>query len=132
MSSHFLSAALQSIQSSSQQQNYVSWRTFEEILQHLHAQGIYIHSEQLAEFLLSHGLPVHLRYVPANLRAKAIQVNNNYQGDMVRVIEELEPPYWDFSWMESIQMPSNQDDLSNLVHLIEEKEQPSWDYSWMI
>lgn len=128
MSSHFLSAALQSIQSSSQQQTHESWPTFEEILQHLHSQGIYIHSEQLAEFLLAHGLPVHMRYVPAYLRAKAIEVNKNYQGDMVRVIEELEPPYWDFSWMDNIQMHTNPDDL---VHLIEEKEQPSWDYSWM-
>lgn len=128
MPSNLLSTALQSIQSSSQQQTYESWPTFEKILEHLHAQGIYIHSEQLAEFLLGHGLPVHLRYVPAYLRSKAIEVNNNYQGDMVGVIEELEPPYWDFSWMDNIQVPTNTDDL---VHLMEEKEQPSWDYSWM-
>lgn len=132
MSSHLLSAALQSIQSSSQQQNYLNWPTFEEILQHLHAQGIYIHSEQLAEFLLGHGLPVHLRYVPAHLRSKAIEVNEAYQGDMVRVIEELEPPCWDFSWMDNIQILPNQDNSSELVDLIEEKEQPCWDYSWMM
>jgi hypothetical protein len=129
MSSNLLSAALQSIQSSYQQQAEDKWPTFEEILQRLHSQGIYIHSEQLAEFLLAHGLPVHLRYVPAYLREKAIEVNNNYHGDMVRMIEELEPPYWDFSWMDSTKMPTNPDDI---IHQMEENEQPSWDYSWMM
>lgn len=114
---------------SSQSQTNARWPTFEEILQCLHAQGIYVHSEQLAEFLLAHGLPVHLRYVPAHLRLKAIEVNKNYQGDMVEVIEELEPPYWDFSWMENIEISLNQNDQNNSIYLIEEQEQPAWDYS---
>ena len=105
------------------------WPTFEEILHNLHAQGIYIHPEQLAEFLLAHGLPVHLRYVPRHLRAKAIEVNRNYQGDMVRVIEELDPPAWDFSWMENIQKPLIQNSLLERVEWFEQHEQPSWDYS---
>ena len=107
------------------------WSTFEEILQHLHTEGIYIHSEQLAEFLLEHGLPVHLRYVPPHLQFKATQVNENYQGDMACLIEELEPPCWDFSWMDNIQMPQIQNNLTNQECLIEQQEQPSWDYSWL-
>lgn len=105
------------------------WPTFEEILKALHTQGIYIHSEQLAEFLLAHGLPVHLRYVPSHLQRKALEVNQNYQGDLVRVIEELEPPSWDFSWMEEIQLPSTQEDQHSMP-LIEPQEQPTFDYSW--
>jgi hypothetical protein len=50
---------------------------------------------------------------------------------MVRVIEELDPPYWDFSWMEDIQKPSTQDNETNPVNWIEEIEQPTWDYSWI-
>ena len=103
------------------------WPTFEQILQNLHRQGIYIHSEQLAEFLLAHGLPVHLRYVPAHLRSKAIEVNQNYQGDMVRVIEEMEQPDWDFSWMENIQRPFISPSLSHSMSWLEEMEQPDWD-----
>jgi hypothetical protein len=128
---NLLSIALESRQLSSQLKTGERWPTFEEILQSLHKQGIYIHSEQLAEFLLAHGLPVHLRYVPAHLRRKAIQINQNYNGDMVRVIEELDPPYWDFSWMEDIQKPSTQDNETNPVNWIEEIEQPTWDYSWI-
>jgi hypothetical protein len=131
ITSDLLSTALKDIKSSSQRHPVEHWPTFEEILQSLHYQGIYIHSEQLAEFLLAHGLPVHLRYVPMYLRPKAIEINHNYQGDMVRVIEELEPPYWDFSWMKDIQRPFTQDNWSNLSECIEETEQPSWDYSWM-
>lgn len=131
MSSNLLSTALNSLQSSSQSQSDDRWPTFEDLLQCLHAQGIYVHSEQLAEFLLAHGLPVHLRYVPAHLRLKAIEVNKNYQGDMVKVIEELEPPCWDFSWMENIDISSSNNDPDNQIHLIEEQEQPAWDYSWM-
>lgn len=115
---------------SCQLQTHKSWPTFEEILQRLHSQGIYIHSEQLAEFLLAHGLPVHLRYVPAHLRSKAIEVNQNYQGDMVCVIEELEEPDWDFSWMENIQKPFIPPNPSHSISWFEEMEQPSWDYSW--
>jgi hypothetical protein len=131
MPSNLLSIALNNMQLSSQLHTNQRWQTFEEILQRLHKQGIYIHSEQLAEFLLRHGLPVHLRYVPAHLRSKAIQVNQNYQGDMVRQIEELEQPCWDFSWMDNIQMPVIQNDQSNQVRLIEEREQPAWDSSWV-
>ncbi|HEY9832518.1 MAG TPA: hypothetical protein V6D26_18170 [Stenomitos sp.] len=107
------------------------WPTFEDILQNLHAQGIYIHSEQLAEFMLGHGLPVHLRYVPAHLRSKAIEVNQNYQGDMVIEVEECNSPYWDFSWMENIQKPFIHDSLGDRTDWIEDIDQPSWDYSWM-
>ena len=131
MPSNLLSIALNSMQLSSQLQTDQRWPTFEEILQSLHRQGIYIHSEQLAEFLLAHGLPVHLRYVPAHLRLKAIEVNENYQGDMVRLIEELEPPCWDFSWMNNMQMPLIQHDPSNQFHRIEELDQPGWDFSWL-
>lgn len=113
---------------SSQSQNDERWPTFEEILTRLHTQGIYIHSEQLAEFFLAHGLPVHLRYVPSHLRAKALTINQNYQGDLVRVIEELEPPSSDFSWMEE-QLPSTQKDEQSVL-FIEPQEQPAWDYSW--
>lgn len=107
------------------------WPTFEEMLQNLHAKGIYIHPDQLAEFLLAHGLPVHLRYVPAHLRSKAIQVNENYRGDMVQIVEELNPPSWDFSWMENIQKPFPLNNQNPSIGWIEEIEQPSWDYSWM-
>lgn len=131
ISSNLLSIALDSMKLSYQLQANEHWPTFEDILKNLHAQGIYIHSEQLAEFMLAHGLPVHLRYVPAHLRSKAIEVNQNYEGDMVRVIEEIEPPYWDFSWMENIQKPFTQNNQSERIDWFEEIEQPSWDYSWM-
>jgi hypothetical protein len=61
------------------------WDSFEEILDRLHREGIYIHSEQLAEFLLYHGLPVDLQYVPVHLQQKAMQINQHYQGDMARL-----------------------------------------------
>jgi hypothetical protein len=131
MPSNFLSIALNRMHILFQGQTNHCWPTFEEILQNLHSQGIYIHSEQLAEFLLAHGLPVHLRYVPARLRLKAIQVNENYKGDMVCKIEEPEPPCWDFSWMDNIQVPPIENDQSNQTCLIEQQEQPAWDYSWL-
>jgi hypothetical protein len=65
------------------------WPGFEEILSRLHQEGIYIHSDQLAEFLLRHGLPVHLRYVPSSLRDRALFINKHYQGDMAKLVEEL-------------------------------------------
>lgn len=71
-------------------QTQPAWQTFEGILRRLHQEGIYIDAEQLAEFLLSHGLPVHLRYVPDRLKQKAIAINQNYQGDMAQLVEELE------------------------------------------
>lgn len=129
MPSNLFSTALSSIQLSSPLQTDKRWPTFEEILQHLHEQGIYIHAEQLAEFLLGHGLPVHLRYVPAHLRLKAMKINEHYEGDMVRVIEEPEPPCWDFSWMKNIQMPSLYNEQSHQDCLVGELEQPSWDFS---
>lgn len=61
------------------------WSSFEEILECLHRAGIYLHSEQLATFLLMHGLPVDLCYVPDRLRPKAELVNRHYQGDMARL-----------------------------------------------
>lgn len=128
MPSNLLAIALNDMPLSSPLQTEERWPTFEEILQCLHTQGIFIHPEQLAEFLLAHGLPVHLRYVPARLQLKALAINQNYQGDMARLIEELEPPIWDFSWMDSVEKPFTQNDYSTLAHLFEQQEQPSWDY----
>lgn len=59
------------------------WPTFAEVLRNLHKEGLYIRTEQLAEFMLMHGLPVDLQYVPLNLQEKAKALNANYQGDMV-------------------------------------------------
>jgi hypothetical protein len=67
------------------------WSSFEEILERLHQAGIYLHSEQLAAFLLMHGLPVDLCYVGDRLRPKAEHINRHYQGDMAR-LEELASP----------------------------------------
>jgi hypothetical protein len=67
------------------------WSSFEEILERLHQGGVYIHSEQLAAFLLMHGLPVDLCYVDDRLRPQAEQINRHYQGDMAR-LEELASP----------------------------------------
>lgn len=61
------------------------WPPFVEILHQLHQGGIYIHADQLAEFLLWHGLPVDLCYVPQHLQEKATMINANYQGDMARL-----------------------------------------------
>jgi hypothetical protein len=61
------------------------WYSFEETLDRLHAAGVYLHSEQLAEFLLTHGLPVDLCYVSDRLRPKAEQINRHYAGDMARL-----------------------------------------------
>lgn len=61
------------------------WDSFEEILDRLHREGIYIHSEQLAAFLLFHGLPVDLQHVPVHLQQKAMQINQHYQGEMARL-----------------------------------------------
>lgn len=107
------------------------WHTFEEILQCLHQSGIYIHADQLAQFLLAHGLPVHQRYVPPHLHTKAIAIEENYRGDMVREIEELEPPCWDYSWMEDIEQPVLPNKQHQQIICIEEGEQPDWDFSWL-
>ena len=86
------------VHTSIQQQPQEHWQTFEEMLQGLHKSGIYIHPEQLAEFLLSHGLPVNLCYVPKHLQQKAKLINEKYQGDLARLEETTDEPYWDFSW----------------------------------
>ncbi len=119
-----IATTLTRMQFSSRSQADERWPTFEEILQRLHAQGIYIHSEQLAEFLLAHGLPVHLRYVPEHLRLKAVAINENYQGDMVRVIEELEPPYGDFSWLETRQKLPASKNPNKQANRVEESQPP--------
>jgi len=97
MTSHCFFGNSDSAQISVQPQPSEDWPTFEEMLQRLHQTGIYIHPDQLAEFLLAHGLPVHLRYVPKHLQQKALQVNENYQGDMVRLVEEIDHPSGNFS-----------------------------------
>ncbi|MGJ3245396.1 MAG: hypothetical protein ACFE0I_04895 [Elainellaceae cyanobacterium] len=69
------------------------WTTFEDMLHRLHAEGVYIHSEQLAEFLLAHGLPVDLRYVPLHLQSKAQRINEHYRGDMAVLADEPSQPF---------------------------------------
>ncbi len=70
------------------------WPTFEDILSQFHHDGIYLHPHQLAEFLLRHGLPVNLEYVPPHLTQKAITINSNYQGDMARLEERHDGPWY--------------------------------------
>ncbi len=72
--------------------NAVPWHTFEDILLRLHAEGIYIHADQLAEFYLAHGLPVDLSCVPDQLQEKARRINANYQGDMAHLEEIPQQP----------------------------------------
>jgi hypothetical protein len=69
------------------------WQTFPEMLQGLHRAGILLAPEQLAAYLLEHGLPVDLHYVPAHLQEKACLINKHYQGDMAR-LEDINDPYW--------------------------------------
>jgi hypothetical protein len=69
------------------------WPTFAELVIRLHQEGILIHPDQLAEFLLRHGLPVDLCYVPDRLKPKAKIINSQYQGDMAR-LEDMNDPYW--------------------------------------
>lgn len=61
-----------------------AWHTFADIWQRLQQEGIRIHPHQLAEFMVRHGLPVELRYVPDHLKPKAAMINASYQGDMAR------------------------------------------------
>lgn len=61
------------------------WSTLGAILYRLHLEGIYIRIDQLAEFMLLHGLPVDLEYVPKRLQEKAKVMNANYQGDLAQV-----------------------------------------------
>jgi hypothetical protein len=91
MSDHNSSLTVESVQDSASIQAQQPWHTFEGILRRLHQEGIYIDADQLAEFLLSHGLPVQLRHVPAHLTQRAIAINQNYRGDMAQLIEETEP-----------------------------------------
>lgn len=72
------------------------WHTFEDVLSRLHQEGIFVHPDQLAEFFVQHGLPVDLRYVPAHLQHKATRINDNYEGDMVRLEEFEEPPWYSY------------------------------------
>lgn len=66
------------------------WHTFPEILRRLHQERIFIHPDQLAEFMLRHGLPVDPCYVPKHLKQRAKLINSHYQGDMARseVVED--------------------------------------------
>lgn len=70
------------------------WPTFTEILYNLHQEKLYIRAEQLAEFMLMHGLPVDLKYVPPHLQEKAKQLNANYQGNMARLREQPDEYFW--------------------------------------
>lgn len=72
------------------------WHTFEEILHRLHSEGIYIHPHQLAEFFLMHGLPVDLRYVPERLKQRGAFINENYLGDMARLEDIDEQPWYSY------------------------------------
>ncbi|MBD1880122.1 hypothetical protein NC997_09095 [Trichocoleus sp. DQ-A2] len=87
------------VQSASQSQHHNHWSNFEEMLQRLHAEGLYIHPEHLAEFLLAHGIPVNLRYVPEHLKSKAVFINENYQGDMAHLVEEPDATSSQFPWL---------------------------------
>ncbi|MBE9177925.1 hypothetical protein IQ268_04920 [Oculatella sp. LEGE 06141] len=73
-----------------QPQSFSDWPTFKRLLQRLHAEGIYIHSDQLAEFLIVHGLPVDLCHVPHHLHAKARVINQNYRGDMAQLADDVD------------------------------------------
>lgn len=70
------------------------WPTFAEVLHNLHREGLYIRADQLAKFMILHGLPVDLQYVPADLQEKAKALNANYQGDMVRLSEKPDDYFW--------------------------------------
>ena len=61
------------------------WHSFTDVLDRLHAEGVYIRADQLAEFFLRHGLPVSLDYVPVHLKSIALKINQHYQGDMARL-----------------------------------------------
>jgi hypothetical protein len=82
------------LSASKDQQQRTDWHSFEDILQRLHQEGIYIRADQLAEFFVAHGLPVDLLYVPLHLKSKAARINTNYQGDMARLEEKHEQPWF--------------------------------------
>lgn len=68
-----------------------AWHTFPQILHRLHQERIFIHPEQLAEFMVMHGLPVDLQYVPQHLQQRAQQINTHYQGDLAQLADSPEP-----------------------------------------
>jgi hypothetical protein len=68
-----------------------TWHTFPQILHRLHQERIFIHPEQLAEFMVMHGLPVDLEYVPNHLKQKADQINTHYQGDLAQLEAAAQP-----------------------------------------
>ncbi len=70
------------------------WSTLGEILYRLHQEGIYIRVDQLVEFMLLHGLPVDLQYVPKRLQEKAKAMNANYQGDLAQVSQQPDDYEW--------------------------------------
>lgn len=76
------------------------WPTFAEILYRLHKEGIYIHANQLAEFMVVHGLPVDLQYVPSKLQERARALNANYRGDMACLSEKSDDYFWYVSSLE--------------------------------
>ena len=82
------------------QQSTENWHTFSDVLDQLHAEGIYIHPDQLAEFFIRHHLPVSLRHVPAHLKPIATKINANYHGDIAR-LEDLDESNWEIPRSES-------------------------------
>ncbi|MGI0488724.1 hypothetical protein ACN4EK_25220 [Pantanalinema rosaneae CENA516] len=80
-----------SVESTNSLREQAAWHSFPQILQRLHQEKILIHPDQLAEFMLMHGLPVDLQYVPPHLQQKAQQINTHYQGDLARVETIPEP-----------------------------------------
>jgi hypothetical protein len=76
------------------QQQCIGWHSFEDVLQRLHEEGIYLRADQLAEFFVMHGLPVDLHYVPLHLKSRAARINANYQGDMARLEAKPEQPWF--------------------------------------
>lgn len=87
--------------SSSRQAPEEQWPTFKQMLHRLHRDGIYLHPDQLAEFLLAHGLPVDMYYVPQHLQEKAATINRHYQGDWARLSDAVEEQPWDGWFFES-------------------------------
>ncbi len=71
------------------------WYGFSNMLKRLHDEGVYLHPEQLAEFLVAHGLPVDPRYAPERLQQKARLINAHYGGDMAALDEDSDEQPWD-------------------------------------
>ncbi|MBL1177720.1 hypothetical protein [Pantanalinema sp. GBBB05] len=79
------------VESANPPRDAIAWHSFPQILQRLHQEKILIHPDQLAEFMLMHGLPVDPQYVPQHLQQKAHQINTHYQGDLARLESTPEP-----------------------------------------